>query len=350
MGAYSTGVHHYCIIMWTLGRNRTLCACSTLVAVVALSIPAMGQSVISTRSGVVYYLDGAVYLNDQPLESRMGKFPSVAEGAELRTAQGHAEVLLTPGVFLRMGENSSIRMLSNDLANTRVEVQTGSAIVDSSEPTSGTAVTLVFRDWQVSSVEAGTYRVDSNPPRLWVLKGDAEVVSGGKRPVEVAEGMDLPLTAVLRTEQSSSQPADSLSEWAKGRGDSIATDDTITQKIDNDPVSQMPDFQGFTYFPFVGVPYMGMGLYSSRYGSAIPTQPIQPGFYSMYLPGYTYAPSVLFLPSRIGRIAAPPFSVVVPHPGRAPYPFAPSHPGVRPVPHAAPVPVHPVPHHAVGAH
>jgi hypothetical protein len=336
--------------MWTLSRNWTLCACSTLITVLALALPAVGQSVISTRSGVVYYLDGAVYLNDQPLESRIGKFPSVPQGAELRTVQGHAEVLLTPGVFLRMGENSAVRMLSNDLADTRVELQTGSAIVDSSEPASGTAVTLVFRDWQVSSTEAGTYRVNSDPPRVWVLKGDAEVVSGGKRPVEVAEGMDLPLTAVLRPEQSSSQPADTLSEWAKGRGDSIATDDSITQKIDNDPISQMPDFQGFTYFPFVGVPYMGMGLYSSRYGSAFPTQPIQPGFYSMYLPGYTYAPSVLLLPSRIGRIAAPPFSVVVPHPGRPPYLVAPLHPGVRPVPHAAPAPAHPMPHHGVGAH
>jgi hypothetical protein len=74
----------------------------------------------------------------------------------------------------------------------------------------------------------------------------------------------------LRPEQSSTQPADSLSEWAKGRGDSIATDDTITQKIDNDPISQMPDYQGFTYFPYVGVPYMGMRLYSSPSGSAFP--------------------------------------------------------------------------------
>ena len=320
------------------------------MAVVALPIPAIGQSVISTRSGVVYYLDGSVYLNDQPLESRMDKFPSVPEGVELRTAQGHADVLLTPGVFLRMGENSAIRMLSNDLTNTRVELQTGSAIVDSSNPASGTAVTLIFRNWQVSSADAGTYRIDSEPPRVWVFKGDADVVIGEKRPVEVAEGMDLPLTAALRPEDSSSQPTDSLSEWAKGRGDSIATDDTITQKIDNDPLSQMPDFQGFTYFPFVGVPYMGMGLYSGRYSSAFPTQPSQPGFYSMYLPGYTYAPSVLLLPSRIGRIAAPPFSVVVPHPGRAPYPIAPAHPGVRPVPHAAPAPAHPMLPYGVGAH
>jgi FecR-like protein len=335
---------------------RTLFACVTVMGAIALAVPAIGQSVISTHSGVVYYFDGSVYLDNQPLESHMGTFPSVPQGAVLRTEQGHAEVLLTPGVFLRMGENSAIRMLSNDLADTRVELQAGSAMVDSSEPTSGTAVTLVFRDWQIQSSEAGTYRVDSDPPRLWVLKGDAEVVTGQKRPVPVAEGMDLPLTATLRPEESSTEPADSLSEWAKGRGDSIATDDTITQKIDNDPISQMPDFQGFTYFPFVGVPYMGMGMYSSPYGSVYPAQPIQPGFYSMYLPGYTYAPSVLLLPSRIGRIAPPPYSVVVPRPGRVPYTVTPTRPIVpvgpitRPVMHPAPAPAHAMPHHAAGAH
>jgi hypothetical protein len=226
---------------------RTLCLVA--LAAATLSLPAKAQSVIATHSGVVYYLDGVVYLNDQPLESHIGKFPSVAEGAELRTAQGHAEVLLTPGVFLRMGENSEIRMLSNELADTRVELETGSAVVDSSGPAPRTAVTLVFKDWQVTSANAGTYRIDSDPPRLWVLKGDANVVMGKNQPVSVAEGMDLPLTAALRPEDSSNQPDDSLSEWTKGRGDSIATDDTITENIDKDPLSQMPDFQGFTFFP-----------------------------------------------------------------------------------------------------
>jgi hypothetical protein len=327
---------------------RTLHLCLVLLAAATFSLPAMAQSVIATHSGVVYYFDGVVYLNDQPLESHIGKFQSVAQGAELRTAQGHAEVLLTPGMFLRIGENSAIRMLSNELASTRVELETGSAIVDSSEPAPGTAVTLVFKDWQVTSADAGTYRIDSDPPRLWVLKGDAEVVTGKKQPMSVAEGMDLPLTAALRPEDSSNQPSDSLSEWARGRGDSIATDDTITQSIDKDPLSQMPDFQGFTFFPYVGVPYMGMGFYSSpQYGSALGAQPAQPGFYSMYLPGYSYAP-VLLLPSRLGRIAAPPFSVVVPRPGHAPYQVAPSRPLV---PAAHPIaPAHPLPHHAAGAH
>lgn len=114
----------------------------TVLAVVVLVVPAVGQSVISTHSGAIYYFEGSVYLNDQLLETHLGKFPSLPQGAELRTAQGRAEVLLTPVVFLPMGEKTSIRMLSNDLANTRVELERGSAIVDSSEADSGKGVTI----------------------------------------------------------------------------------------------------------------------------------------------------------------------------------------------------------------
>jgi len=347
--------------MWTLRRSLTFCFCSTVTAVFALGIPAIGQSVVSTHSGVIYYFDGAVSVDNQPLEPHMGQFPSVPLGAELRTAQGHAEVLLTPGVLLRIGDNSAIRMLSNDLTNARVELQAGSAIVDSSDPSSGTSVTLIFKDWQVHSSEAGTYRIDSDPPRVWVLKGDAEVMTAnGGRPIKVQEGRDLPLATALRSEPSTAEPADSLSEWSKGRRESILADNSITQQIDADPASQTADLNGlsgFSYFPLVGVPVMGLRMYSSPYSSIVP---VQPGFYSMYLPGYTYAPAVVLLPA-MGRMGGLYRSPVY----RPPFEVSPaSRPGVRPAPAYTVTPVHPagtaprppavatrsLPHHAAGSH
>ena len=89
---------------------------------------------ISTHSGLIHFFEGAVYLGDQSLESRLGRFPTVPQGGELRTAEGRAEVLLTPGVFLRMADRSAIRMVVNDLADTQVELETGAVIVDSGEP------------------------------------------------------------------------------------------------------------------------------------------------------------------------------------------------------------------------
>src|SRR5271165_6782555 len=153
------------------------CTFATLAAVVGLAIPAGAQSVISTRSGLIHFFDGAVYLGDQPLESRLGRFPSVPQGGELRTAEGRAEVLLTPGVFLRMGENSAIRVVSNDLADTQVELESGSAMVESGEPDPNTSVTLIYKDWKVHFLQKGVYRIDSDPPCLLVSRGEAEVIA-----------------------------------------------------------------------------------------------------------------------------------------------------------------------------
>ena len=123
----------------------------TLVVLTLLTVPAGGQSVISTHSGVVHFFEGAVYVGEQPLESHPGRFSSVPQGAVLRTADGRAEVLLTPGVFIRVGEKSAIRMVANTLSNTRVELLAGSAIVDSAKSTPDTSVTLLYKNWSVRS-------------------------------------------------------------------------------------------------------------------------------------------------------------------------------------------------------
>jgi len=314
-------------------------AFSTLVMVTALALPAAGQSVISARSGVIHFFEGSVSLGDQPLEPHPGRFQILALGDELRTAQGSAEVLLTPGVFLRLGENSAVRMVANNLADTRVELSAGSAIVGSDEPTANTSVTLICRKWKVHFLREGTYRIDSEPPRLWVDRGKAEVSGEGTAiPVTVEQGMDLPFAPVLVPEPSINEPADKLSDWARGRSESIATDNAIAAKISDDPTSATSVGSSglpsgvLTYFPLLALPPLGPGL-STSYSYFAPYY--QPGFNSLYLPGYTYQPFILGL--RMGSGSLVP---------RIPYP--------RPAP-LGPVPrppggVHPVGGHPVGGH
>lgn len=265
------------------------CTFSTLAVAALLALPADGQSVVSTRSGVVHFFEGAVYLGDQPLQPHLGRFPTLAKGAELRTEQGRAEVLLTPAVFLRMSERSAIRMVANDLTDTRVELLSGSAILDCEELSSGTSVTLIYRDWNVHFLQKGMYRIDSEPPRLWVRQGEAEVSAGvtGVR-VSVKRGMGLPFAAVLVPERSIDEPLDGLSNWADGRNQSISADNAIAANI-QDPASMNASnlaLDSFTYFPMLGVSPVGAGL-SSAYNSA---RPYQPGFNSIYFPGYTHRP------------------------------------------------------------
>ena len=303
------------------------CAFWTLALVTLLTLPAVGQSVISTRSGIVHFFEGAVYLGDQPLESRPGKFSSMPPGAELRTGKGRAEVLLTPGVFIRIGEGSTIRMIANELSNTRVELLAGSAVVDSAEPNSGTSVTLTYKNWNVRFLEQGVYRIDSDLPRLSVLQGKAEVsADSNEAALSVVQGMYVPFAPVLVPERSVDQPRDALSSWAEGRQQSISADNAIAANI-QDPASIDASNSGldsFTYFPMLALPPPWPGL-SSPYGSF---GPYQPGFNSIYLPGYTYLPWFLGLAS--GGFPTPPR--LPPHSGILPF-----RPPRAPVRHPRPV-------------
>jgi hypothetical protein len=275
---------------------------STLCLAIALPLPVFGQLVISTRSGVVHFFEGSVFLGDQQLERRFGRFPLISDGAELRTVDGRAEILLTPGVFLRLGENSAIHMLSTNLSDTRVEFLAGSAILESAELRPGTSVTLSYKHWQVGFPHTGVYRIDSEPARLTVQHGEAEVhTEGDKTVVAVKEGMVLPLSAVLVPERSSDENRDTLGNWALGRSESVSADNSIAAQIVDDPSSMdipRAALEGFAYYPLIGVPSLGAGL-TNQYRL---WTPYQSGFNSIYLPGYTFRPLYMGLP---GRFAAP---------------------------------------------
>ena len=295
-----------------------------------LTLPVQAQSVISTHSGIVYFFEGSVYLGDQVLQPHPGKFSSVPPGAELRTAEGRAEVLLTPGVFVRIGARSAIRMVANELSDTRVELLAGSALVDSAEPNSGTSVTLIYKNWSVRFLEQGVYRIDTDPPRLSILQGKAEVSAGTDEGVTVGRGMNLPFASVLVPQPSTDWPRDALRAWAEGRQQSISADNAIAANI-QDPASLNASDSGldsFTYFPMRGLPSLRTQSSSSHKWN--------------YLP-YTLLPLLVGL--RAGGLPPPRFPW---HPRPAPvFPVYPRPVPVRPVsPH--PIGVHPAPH--VGMH
>src|ERR1035438_9851092 len=117
-----------------------------LALILALGIgPAAAQPVTSAKSGVVAYLEGKVFLDNERLEFSTVHFPQIKESGTLRTEDGRAEVLLTPGVVLRLGENSSLKMITNRLIDTRLELLAGSAVVEADAVEKDTAVTVVCK-------------------------------------------------------------------------------------------------------------------------------------------------------------------------------------------------------------
>ena len=288
--------------------------CLALTPLVGL--PASAQSVISAHSGLIHFSDGSVFLDDQRVEQKTGKFGQMNNGSELRTQDGRAEVLLTPGTFLRVGANSAIRMISNQLDDPRVELLSGSAVLDQGSDTlADTAVTILYNLDQVHIKKAGHYRFDSEPPQVKVESGDVEVTADGKS-VEAGAGYAVPFEGKLTARRvlndfRSNDPAlkkagDDLDNWSTARDSAVAESNTdaaatadlsgVVDGWQNNPDAVLqslgippyiPGMSSMIPPPGYGSPY-GSGLYSP-YGSGLYTS----GLYGSSLYGYgLYGPGL----------------------------------------------------------
>jgi hypothetical protein len=320
------------------------------VLMFAAWLPAPGQAVISTHSGILYFFEGFVSLGGQPLEQKFGKFPDLGEGRELRTGQGRAEVLLTPGVILRIADNSGIRMVAQHFTDTRVELLCGSAILEVSQTAPDTAVTLIYKQWQVRAPQSGVYRIDADPAQLRVYRGQAEVSTAGKtETMVVKDGENLPLAAVLVPEQTTSFPADGFKTWAMNRSQEVSADNAIASGIVDHPSQMTGSFDGlagFNYFPMMGIPSLGI---VNPYGVSF-WSPYQSTLNSMYYPSYLYAPMYLGWPSGAVIYPRPAvFPLRIGTTGLRPGVIAPRPPLIAPRP-AVVRPIAPPPHVVVGRH
>ena len=253
------------------------------------SMSAFAQSaVISARSGLIHYVEGQVYLGDQIVETKFGNFPEVKENQQLKTEEGRAEVLLTPGVFLRLGEHSSFRMITNRLIDTRLELLTGTAIIEAEDIGKDNSITVVFRDATVHPVKKGIYRFDAAENELRVFDGLAEVTAGD-RTVEVKEGHLIALDT-LAMQKFDKTVNDALNRWSERRAGYVSMANveaatTVRSSLFN---GGSLFSSGWYYNPFFGmysyVPGLG-GMSYSPYGYTF-FSPFD--VYMAYAPGYYY--------------------------------------------------------------
>jgi hypothetical protein len=184
---------------------------------------ACAQYVISAHAGVVQYVEGRAYLNDQVIEPKFGQFPDIKDNQEFRTESGRAEILLTPGVFLRLGENSAIRMLSTRLTDTKVEVLSGSAMIECNDVPKDNSIQAVYKGNAIRFEKQGLYRIDSEPARFRVFEGEA-VVTDASGQLTLRGGKQTNLTGVLLAESfdRKEQDQDALYSWSDRRAAYVA--------------------------------------------------------------------------------------------------------------------------------
>jgi hypothetical protein len=198
---------------------------SRLAVLVSMSAAVCaGQSITSARSGTLHYFQGDVSIDGAQIQPKASVFPQIKDQGVLSTARGRAEILLTPGVFLRVGENSSIRMLDTRLTSTRVDILSGSVIVESDDPQmtiKDSPVTLLYKDYELHMGKHGLFEVTSDPAQMKVFKGEVEVSTSGNR-VVVKEDHLMPFAAGLTTEKFDPKSGDELYIWARERSENLS--------------------------------------------------------------------------------------------------------------------------------
>ena len=215
---------------------------------------AFAQYMISAHSGVVQYVEGRALLDGNPVEPHGGQFPNIKQNQVFRTEEGKAEVLLTPGVFLRMSENSSVRMLSTQLTDTRVEILSGSALVECEDLPKDNAVTLVYKSNTMLLVKHGLYRVDAEQGLFKVYDGEA-IVKGESGQLTLKRGKETSLNGVLMAESFDPKAEDELYRWSDRRSGYLAKANISSATAINSGLSGY----GWGGFGFGGYGYSPMG-------------------------------------------------------------------------------------------
>src|SRR4051812_3577416 len=187
-------------IFW---NSVTICLAMTIFAAVSsaqnknnekAATAASSIYVISASAGGVNYTSGAVEVAKKDgKDGKDGKGGYLYKGDTVEvgdkvstTADGRAEILLNPGSYLRLSENSRFEFASTSLDDLKVKLQSGSAIFEVVADNHFKVTVEAGRD-AFYLIKSGIYRVDAGPDgggKISVWKGLAQAgtstVKGGQ--------------------------------------------------------------------------------------------------------------------------------------------------------------------------
>jgi len=157
----------------------------SLALAALIGAPAWGQSAASSAPsdhpdtaapGMINYVEGEAKIGSQTLSSKSVGKVELETGQTLNTRNGRVEMLLTPGVFLRLGQDTSVTMVSPSLTNTKVKIDTGEATAEVDEYHSQNNLMVQVDDATAYLVHDGFYDFDPQQGLIRVLKGQAVVL------------------------------------------------------------------------------------------------------------------------------------------------------------------------------
>ncbi len=276
---------------------------ATLTLAAMLSAPSFADTNTKTAvPGTLNYVEGQADIGNTALNSKSVGSEQVQTGQSLTTENGKAEVLLTPGVFLRVGSNSAVEMLSPGLTNTQVQLNKGEAMVEVAEIHPENDLQVSAEGTRTRLLKTGLYDFNLQQSELRVFDGKAEVQENGRN-VTVKGGHEISLndTGKLKAQKfdkKSYEEAD-LYRWSSLRSAYLAEANVNAAGLYASSGWGPwgfgwwgadwywdPWFSAYTFIPGDGIFYspFGWGFYSPWLAYESPL------FHGGYGYGYGYAP------------------------------------------------------------
>ncbi len=137
--------------------------------------PLFAQNAISARAGLVNVADGEVFLAGKAVEPKPSEIIQIGAGSVLKTGEGRAEILLTPGAFLRMPDQSAFTLDRTNLEDVCLTLTQGTILIEVAELLDGNSITVRLKDAEAKLSRVGLYRFTDDPFGIRVYEGEAVV-------------------------------------------------------------------------------------------------------------------------------------------------------------------------------
>jgi hypothetical protein len=232
------------------------------------------------QPGMINYIEGQVSIGSQPLNPSAVGQADLQAGQALSTEKGRAEILLTPGVILRLDNNSSVMMNSPGIANTDLTLQKGRAMVEADQVLPANNILIHLGNSTTRLQKAGLYEFDANSGQVRTYDGQADVQANA-RAIDVKGGHELALNTAdkLKTRGFDKKAnEDEFYRWASLRSSYLAEANVNAARTysgggpgwNGNSWYWDPYYSAYTWIP-------GDGLFWSPFGW---------GFYSPFMVGY----------------------------------------------------------------
>ncbi len=174
---------------------------------------------ISAKPGAVNYIEGNAQLDGQVLTVSSLKAVFMNAGSLLETRDGKAEVLLTPGIFLRIGDNSRVRMLKPSLVDTQIAIEAGESMIEVDQFVKESHITVSVHGALAGIEKNGLYRFRADgDASVAVMDGKLDV-SFGEKHTSVGKGHEALLTDNLKVRDFNKNEPDELYAWSNIRAE-----------------------------------------------------------------------------------------------------------------------------------